>query len=209
MFTGIVQEVGRVLRSRPGRLTVAAGRVTSGMELGQSIAVNGVCLTVVEFDDKSFSVEVMPETLRRTDLGQLSSGDEVNLENALALGGALGGHLVQGHIDATGRVAAITREGGSRLIKVSAPVAVMRYVVEKGFIALSGISLTVTACDRDWLMVSIVGHTLANTTVAGWRVGTVVNLEADIVAKYVAKMAAVGGGDITTGFLQDHGFLVT
>jgi riboflavin synthase len=209
VFTGIIAEVGKVLETRPGKLAIAAERVTQGLAPGQSIAVNGVCLTVIEFDDKSFSVEVMPETLKRTSLGLLSAGGMVNLENALAFGGQLGGHLVQGHVDATGRVSAITREGEARLIKVSAPAAVMRYVVEKGFIAVSGISLTVAACGSDWFQVSIVGYTLTNTTVAGWRAGTVVNLEADIIAKYVAQMVAARGGGITAEFLQDHGFLVT
>ena len=209
MFTGIVTEVGKVLESRPGKLTVSAGRVIQGLAPGHSIAVNGVCLTVIEFDDKSFSVEVMPETSKHTDLGRLLPGERVNLENALALGGHMGGHLVQGHVDDIGRVLAITPEGEARLIKISAPVAVMRYVVEKGFIAVSGISLTVAACGSDWFQVSIVGFTLANTTVTGWRAGTALNLEADIIAKYVAQMVAVRGGGITPEFLQDHGFLVT
>ena len=209
MFTGIIAEVGKVLEARPGKLTIAAVRVNQGLAPGHSIAVNGVCLTVIVFDDKSFSVEVMPETLKHTDLGRLSPGERVNLENALALGGHLGGHLVQGHVDDIGRVLAITREGEARLIKVSAPGMVMRYVVEKGFITVSGISLTVAACGGDWFQVSIVGYTLANTTVAGWRAGTVVNLEADIIAKYVAQMVAARGGGITAEFLQDHDFLVT
>lgn len=209
MFTGIIKEVGKVLEAPPGKLVVSAGKVMSGMEAGQSIAVNGVCLTVTGFDERSFSVEVMPQTLRHTNLGKLAPGEKVNLENALALGGQVGGHLVQGHVDATGRVAAITREGEARLIKVSAPPEVMRYVVDKGFIAVSGVSLTVADIGRDWFGVSIVGHTLASTTIASWRAGTEVNLEADIIGKYVAKMVAARTGGITEGFLQEHGFLVT
>jgi len=151
----------------------------------------------------------MPQTLRQTNLGGLAPGDKVNLESALVMGGQLGGHLVQGHVDATGCLTAITREGEARLIKISAPAGVMRYVVEKGFIAVSGVSLTVADCGRDWFVVSIVGSTLTGTTIAGWRVGTVVNLEADIIAKYVAKMVTTRTGSITEGFLQEHGFLVT
>ncbi|MFH0942299.1 MAG: riboflavin synthase [Chloroflexota bacterium] len=209
MFTGIIQEVGLVLKAPPGKLAVSAGRVTAGMEAGQSIAVNGVCLTVAGFDERSFSVEVMPQTLRHTNLGGLKPGDKVNLENALALGGQVGGHLVQGHVDATGRVAAITRESEARLIRINAPAEVMRYVVDRGFIAVSGVSLTVADIGRDWFGVSIVGYTLASTTIGGWRIGAIVNLEADIIGKYVAKMVAARTGGITEGFLQEHGFLVT
>lgn len=209
MFTGIVQEVGKVLPAHPGKLVVAASKVNTSMETGQSIAVNGVCLTVTGFDERSFSVEVMPQTLYLTNLGKLKPGEKVNLENALALGGQVGGHLVQGHIDAIGRVTAITREDEARLIRINAPPQVMRYVVAKGFIAVSGVSLTVANIGRTWFGVSIVSYTLSSTTIGDWRIGIEVNLEADIIGKYVAKITAARTDTITESFLQEHGFLVT
>jgi riboflavin synthase len=209
MFTGIVQEVGKVLEASPSRLVVAASKVNASIENGQSIAVNGVCLTVIGFDKSSFTVEVMPQTLRLTNLGKLKPGSKVNLENALALGGQVGGHLVQGHIDAAGSVTQVTREGETRLIKISAPPQVMRYVVDKGFIAVSGVSLTVAETGQTWFGISIVGYTLASTTIGEWKAGTQVNLEADIIGKYVAKMTAARTGGITESFLQEQGFLVT
>jgi len=209
MFTGIVQEVGKILEVSTAKLVVAASKVNAHIENGQSIAVNGVCLTAIRFDKTCFTVEVMPQTLRMTNLGKLKPGDKVNLENALTLGGQVGGHLVQGHVDATSSVTAINRQDKARLIKINAPPEVMRYVVDKGFIAVSGVSLTVAEVSQTWFSVSIVGFTLANTTITDWRVGTEVNLEVDIIGKYVAKMTAARNGGITESFLQEHGFLVT
>jgi riboflavin synthase len=209
MFTGIVEEVGRVISSGTADLTVAAELVIPGMALGQSIAVNGVCLTVTRFDSKSFSVDVMPETLSRTNLGALSPGDRVNLERPLALGGQVGGHLVQGHVDATGKVAAMEWQGTALLITFEAPPEVTRYVVEKGFIAVDGISLTVAARDANSFKVSTVDFTRKNTNLGQRKVGDLVNLEVDIIAKYVEQFT---GNQRTTGitedFLQEHGFLV-
>jgi len=209
MFTGIITEIGKVIEASPKKLVISASKVNANLELGQSMAVNGVCLTIVGFDKRSFSVEVMPQTLRLTNLGRLKPGDKVNLENALALGAQVGGHLVQGHIDATGKVTSITREDEARLIKISAPPPVMRYVVDKGFIAANGISLTVAESGRTWFGVSIVGYTLVSTNIGDWHAGTEVNLEADIVGKYVAKMTASRTGAVTEKFLQEQGFLVT
>ncbi len=208
MFTGIVQEVGRVVSVTGKSLAVAAGQVLEGLELGGSMAVNGVCLTVTDFNNKSFSVEVMPETLSKTNLGQLHPGGAVNLERPLALGGELGGHLVQGHIDDTGRIASITKEGDAVRMRFEAAPEVMRYVVEKGFIAVDGTSLTVTDKTADSFGLSIVGFTRENTILADKKIGDTVNLEVDIIGKYVAEYNKPQETGITIDFLQEHGFPV-
>jgi riboflavin synthase len=206
MFTGIIEEVGRVKSARGGELTIAASEVMAGMELGASMAANGVCLTVAHFDRSSFSVKVMPETLRRTNLGRLKAGDGVNLERALPLGGRLGGHLVQGHVDATGRIAYIRGEGEAIIINFDAPPEVMEYLVEKGFIAVDGVSLTVVSKDSASFGVSVVEHTRQNTNLGSRRVGDEVNLEVDIIAKYVKQFSQPEKG-ITIDFLEEQGFL--
>jgi riboflavin synthase len=209
MFTGIIEEVGRVISVQPGHLVVAANRVLERMELGSSIAVNGVCLTVTDFDARSFSVDIMSETQKRSNLGLLKSGDRVNLESPLLLGGPLGGHLVQGHVDATGRLAAMRRAGDAMLIRFEAPPEVMYYIVEKGFIAVDGISLTVVGKDESSFQVSIVDYTRQHTNIGERRVGDIVNLEVDIMAKYVAQFTQPRGQGITIDFLKEHGFMVS
>lgn len=209
MFTGIAEEVGRVEHIQPGKLAIKAGWVTEDMQPGDSINVNGACLTVAQFDAASFSVDIMPETARRSNLGQLKTGDGVNLERALAFGGRLGGHLVQGHVDAMGRVASIRWEGDTLMLELEAPPEVMRYMVEKGFIAVDGLSLTVVARRATSFSVSIVEYTRANTTISERRVGDPVNLEADIIAKYVETLTGSGSSGITETFLREHGFLVS
>ena len=209
MFTGIIEEVGRAASAQSGRLVIAASNVLQGMELGGSIAVNGVCLTVTSFDASSFSVDIMSETLKRTNLGLLSAGDRVNLERPLAVGGRLGGHLVQGHIDATGRIASVRWEDGAVMIRFEASPEVMRYVVEKGFIAIDGVSLTVVTRDASSFQVSVVDYTQQSTTLGSRHVGDLVNLEADIIAKYVEQFSQVKNTGITVDFLQEHGFLVS
>ena len=209
MFTGIVTEVGSIVSVPAGKLTIAASQVIKGMQVGGSIAVNGVCLTVTAFDNKSFSVDVMPETLKRTNLGRLHPGDRVNLERPVGLGGEIGGHLVQGHIDDTGRIAFITREGESVLMRFEAAPEVMRYIVPKGFIAVDGTSLTVTTKDTHSFSVSIVGYTRQHTILADKKPGDTVNLEVDIIGKYVAEFNKPQTTDVTTAFLQEHGFLIT
>jgi len=208
VFTGIIEEVGRVVSARSGKLVIAASDVIPGMERGASIAVNGVCLTVTNFDNSSFSVDVMPETLKRTNLGLLYAGEGVNLERPLPLGGRLGGHLVQGHVDDTGRVTSIAREGGAMLIRFEAPPEVMYYVVEKGFIAVDGVSLTIVTKDTSSFGVSVVDYTLKHTNLGGRRVGDLVNLEVDIIAKYVKQFSQTPSSGITFEFLSEHGFLV-
>jgi riboflavin synthase len=208
VFTGIVEEVGKIISARPGNLTVAAGKVLEGIEEGVSMAVNGVCLTVTSFDNKSFSVEVMPETLDKTNLGMLKAGDGVNLERPLSLGGRLGGHLVQGHIDDTARVISVTPRGDSTLVGFEAPPRLTAYIVEKGFIAVDGVSLTIVSKDNSSFQVSLVGYTRQHTILGKLRVGGLVNLEADIIAKYVEQFNRKRNSGITIDFLQEHGFLV-
>ncbi len=208
MFTGIVEEVGRVTSVQSGKLVISASEVLQGIELGGSIAVNGVCLTITSFSTSSFSLDIMLETLRRTNLGLLSAGDEVNLERPLTLEKPLGGHLVQGHIDATGRVTSVTWDGEAMLIRFEAPPEVMCYVVEKGFIAVDGVSLTVAAKDASSFQVSVVDFTRKHTTLGSRRVGDLVNLEVDIIAKYVEQLSQPRRSGITVNFLQEHGFLV-
>ena len=208
MFTGIIQEVGRVTSAAPGRLTITAGSVLRGAELGGSIAVNGACLTITNLGSGSFSVDVMPETLRRTNLGLLKTGDRVNLESPLTLGGQLGGHLVQGHVDDTARVVSVIRDGEVITIRLEASPELMRYVVKKGFIAVDGVSLTVVTREATSFRVSVVDYTQRHTTLGSRKVGDLVNLEVDIIAKYVEQLSQTRSTGITVEFLEKHSFLV-
>ena len=206
MFTGIVEEIGKVRVASPGQLTVYAQKVLGETNLGDSVAVNGVCLTVTALSTDSFSADVMPETLRRTNLGTLRAGDEVNLERPLAVGGRFGGHFVQGHIDDVGRLRSVAPEGEALLLGFETVQEIMRYIVEKGFIAVDGVSLTVVQYKSDSFNVSLVGYTRENTILGNRRPGDVVNLEVDILAKYVARLRD-GSDTITTEFLAEHGFV--
>jgi len=208
VFTGIVAEVGRVISAPSGRLVIAAKETLVGIKPGGSVAVNGVCLTVTDFNHSSFAFDVMPETLKRTNLGRLKTGSEVNLERPLSLGGEVGGHLVQGHIDDTGRVISIKPEGEAVLMRFAAPPAVMRYIVPKGFIAVDGVSLTVTKRDNSSFWVSLVDYTLKHTNLGTRKIGDLVNLEVDIIAKYVEQFSRTRRQGITADFLQEHGFMV-
>ncbi|MBN2076536.1 MAG: riboflavin synthase [Dehalococcoidales bacterium] len=208
MFTGIVEEVGKVISTGNDKLAISAGKVVSGLKLGDSVAVNGVCLTVTALTTESFSVDVMPETSERSNIELLKVGDRVNVELALALGGPMGGHLVQGHIDTTGKIASMKWQGKAMIVGVEAPPSLMRYIVEKGFISVDGISLTVVEKDNTTFRVSIVDFTRQNTTLGDRKVGDVVNLEADIIAKYVEQFTKPQDKGVTTDFLAEHGFLV-
>jgi len=208
VFTGIIEEVGRVSSAQSGSLVIAASKVLQEMEVGGSVAVNGVCLTVTSFDTRSFSVGLMPETVERTNLGVLSIGEGVNLERPLTLGKPLGGHLVQGHIDTTGRVSSVTWDGDAMLLRFGTPPEVIRYMVAKGFIAVDGVSLTVVDFNTSSFLVSIVEYTRENTTLGSKRVGDLVNLEVDIIAKYVERLSQSRRPGVTVDFLQEHGFLV-
>jgi len=192
MFSGIVEEVGTVIAWEPrgpgGTLTVQAQRVLEGTRVGDSLAVNGVCLTVTHIARDRFTVDLAPETLRRTNLGRLRAGSPVNLERALAVGDRIGGHFVQGHVEATGVVRRLRPEGDAVMITFTAPPVVLRYVVVKGFIAVDGVSLTVVDKLSDGFTVSFIPHTLQHTIARHYRAGTVVNLEPDILAKYVEAL---------------------
>ena len=189
MFTGIVEEVGTVAEVSPGHLTVGAATVLDDLKVSDSICVNGTCLTVTEIDAEQFSVDVVPETLRRTNLGRLSPRDPVNLERSMRADGRFGGHIVQGHVDGTGTVEKIATDGDATLVSFTAPPEIMRYVVEKGFVAVDGTSLTVVNCDNRTFTVTIIPYTRENTVFGARDVGDVVNLEADIMAKYVERLA--------------------
>ena len=206
MFTGIIKEIGRVISAQSGSLVITAGDILRKLELGGSVSVNGVCLTITSFNTDVFSVDIMPETVERTNLGLLSTGDKVNLELPLAMGGQLGGHLVQGHVDATGRVASVVQNSEAMVIVVEPPPEVMHYIVEKGFIAVDGVSLTVVTKDTSSFQVSVVDYTWRHTVLGDRQVGDLVNLEIDIIAKYVEQLSQPRSGGITTEFLQEHGF---
>ena len=189
MFTGIVEEIGTIAKASSNGLEVGASKVLSDLEVGFSICVNGACLTVIRLDGSGFSADVVPETLRRTNLGGLAEGDPVNLERAVPAGGRLDGHVVQGHVDATGRIRSIASESDALLVTIDAPASVMRYVVEKGFIAVDGTSLTVVKCDEESFVVTVIPFTRDNTVFGFRKEGDRVNLEVDILAKYVERLS--------------------
>lgn len=206
MFSGIVEETGTVTAVTGSTLSIKGEIVLADLKLGDSVAVNGVCLTVREMKNSIFTVNVMPETLKRTNLGELKIGRRVNLERAMTLSSRLGGHLVQGHIDATGKVQVIAWEGDAELLTVSAPSEVMRYVVDKGFIAVDGLSLTAIHVTDEAFTVSLVSFSREHTTIAELKEGDRVNLEADIIAKYTERFTARPKERITPSFLIEHGF---
>ena len=222
MFTGIVEELGSVRRvlpsSRAGKIVIAARKVLEGTQVGDSIAVNGVCLTVVELGSDEFMADVMPETLRKTGLGQLKAGDPVDLERAMAADGRFGGHIVSGHIDGTGRIKEVRPEQNAQIVTIEAPRHILDLVVEKGSIAIDGISLTVASVSPTTFSVSIIPHTAAQTVLLKKRAGDIVNLENDIIGKYVQKLlgSAVGAGasaadaasssGLSLEYLQANGF---
>jgi riboflavin synthase len=207
MFTGIVEEIGIVKETSRDRLAFEAHKVLEGTKVGDSMAVNGVCLTVVSLENYGFSVNVMPETLRCTNLGRLHYSDQVNLERALVLGGRLGGHLVLGHIDDTGEVMDVTSEESARIMRISAPAKLMSYIVDKGFIAVDGVSLTIVDLDDFSFVVSLVAYTMEHTTLGGKRPGDVVNLEVDILAKYVECLKERKRQSLDFEFLREYGFV--
>jgi len=206
MFTGIVEEIGIVKEASRDRLTFEACKVLEGTKVGDSIAVNGVCLTVVSLENHGFSVNVMPETLRRTNLGDLHYNDQVNLERALVLGRRLGGHLVLGHVDDTGEVMDVTSEEIAHIMKILTPAKLMPYMVNKGFIAVDGVSLTIVDLDDFSFVVSLVAYTMEHTTLGRKRPGDIVNLEADIIAKYVESLKERKRQSLSLEFLREYGF---
>jgi riboflavin synthase len=206
LFSGIVAEVGTVIEISDHTIRIGARQATRRTAVGGSVAVNGVCLTAAGVDEGGFTADVMPETMRRTALGGLREGSHVNLEPALGFGDEVGGHLVQGHVDGTGIVREIREEGNARWVTVEVPPAVLAYCVIKGSIAIDGTSLTIAAVGDGTIAVSLIPHTLESTIASGYEPGTAVNLEADILAKYVAKYVAERDGASTgsTGAAGDH-----
>ena len=190
MFTGIIEEVGTVGELGDNKLTIRAAKVMEDQKMGDSISVNGTCLTVVAHDSTTFTVDLSPETLSRTSLGSLEQNHKVNLERPLAVSDRLGGHIVQGHIDATGRITSSRTEGNSQILRVRFPERMRPYIVEKGFIAVDGISLTVVQKGTSTFTLSVIPFTLENTNLQEKGVGERVNLEIDVIAKYVESLMA-------------------
>ena len=212
MFTGIVEEVGRVKSISNGVLQIEATKVLEDVHTGDSIAVNGICLTVTSFTAHSFQADVMPETIRRTSLNELKLGSPVNLERAMAVGSRFGGHIVSGHIDGTGRIVSLKEEKNAVLMKIAADSSLLRYIVEKGSVALDGISLTVVAVtDRDFT-VSLIPHTRQVTNLSAKGEGSTINIENDVVGKYVEKLLQPAqaqdnaSGSVTMELLLSNGF---
>lgn len=215
MFTGIIQAVGKVLRlesfNSDARIHVHAANLgLDTVQLGDSIAVNGVCLTTIKLSSDGFFADISGESLQKTTLGSLQVGSAVNLEKALTLQTPLGGHLVSGHVDGVGSIAQLDQDGRSTRIQVRAPQDLLKYIAAKGSICIDGISLTVNTIQADEFTVNIVPHTLKNTTLAHATVGQAVNLEVDVIARYLERLLLgqpeTASSKLTAGFLQQHGF---
>ena len=214
MFTGIVEEIGivrNVIDSEFGSITIDAKKVLEDVHIGDSIAVNGVCLTVTSFNSHSFTADVMGETVRRTSLSQLNKGSGVNLERAMSVNGRFGGHIVSGHIDSVGKTSRMKRDGNAIWVTIDTSYDTLRYIVEKGSICIDGISLTVTNVTNVGFSVSVIPHTMNETTLLNKKVGDNVNLETDIIAKYTERLLSLKKIDenkskIDMEFLESCGF---
>ncbi len=218
MFTGLIEGTGRLKtiepRGKDMRLSIQASFDLEGFQTGESVAVDGVCLTVVSWQARAFTVDVSQETLSRTTLGQRSVGDEVNLERALRLGDRLGGHLVNGHVDGKARVMTRKQRGDSLVFAFEVGAELGRYIIEKGSVAVNGVSLTVNRCDEQSFDVNIVPHTARVTTIGSLRVGDEVNIEVDIIGKYVERFVRTmpesdspSTSGVDRGFLAKHGII--
>ena len=224
MFTGIIEDVGRVVsitrESHSAHIRVATGLTREDTRIGDSVAVSGACLTVTRLTDDGFVADAMPETLKRTTLGDLAPGDRINLERALTLSARLGGHLVSGHVDSVGEVTRVIEEGIARAIEIRCDPALLRYVAEKGSVTIDGVSLTVTAAGDERFSVAIIPHTAGHTAINDLKTGSRVNVECDLVAKYLERLIAFGprndadAGEssarepsgMTESFLRSNGF---
>lgn len=214
MFTGLIEEKGKIVRISPSsdgiRLAVEAPTITRDIRIGDSVAVNGTCLTAVTVNPPMLEFDAVRETVERTTLASKRPGDSVNLERALRAGDRLGGHMVQGHVDGIGTVRDIGRAGSETLFRIQAPAEIMQYIVEKGSIAIDGISLTVAGLGSDWFSVAVIPHTITNTTLGEMTVGSAVNLETDIIGKYVFKFvhkSATNSDESLMSKLSEGGFL--
>jgi riboflavin synthase len=206
MFTGIIEEIGIVKSATTRHLVIEAKNVLEGLCVGESIAIDGACLTVTSVEDNSFNIDLMMETIRYTGLGKLRYGNQVNLERAVTLDKRLGGHLVLGHVDDIGTILSIDLRQTDRIIKVSSPTRLMRYISHKGFIAVDGISLTVTDIDSSSFSVSLVNHTLEHTTLGNKKSGDNVNLEIDVIARYLERLSEYNNHELTMNFLREYGY---
>ena len=215
MFTGIVEELGHVKGIERGansiKLSISGDIIFSDLKLGDSVSTNGVCLTVTSISGKTFTADVMPETLNRSSLGSLSSGSYVNLERAMPANGRFGGHIVTGHIDGMGNIVKMTKDDNAIWIQIAAEPSILRYVIEKGSITIDGISLTVASVSEHDFAVSIIPHTAQITTLGKVNIGDSVNLEVDIIGKYIEKLLSPttttqSKSKITASFLAEHGF---
>ncbi|MEG0035889.1 MAG: riboflavin synthase [Oscillospiraceae bacterium] len=215
MFTGIIEEIGTIKSVQRGSkssiLTIAGAIIFNDLKLGDSVAVNGVCLTVSGFEQKAFTADVMHETISRSSLGSLKNGSHVNMERAMPANGRFGGHIVSGHIDGTGEITDIHKDDNALWYTISASEKQLRYTIEKGSIAIDGISLTVAAVNRQSFSVSIIPHTADSTVLSEKKVGDVVNLENDMIGKYIEKLlnppnTQKASGNITTEFLSKFGY---
>lgn len=209
MFTGIIEEVGAIAKRGGAELTVLAEKVLEDVKLGDSISIDGACMTVVAFTENSFVVQVSPESFERTTLGNLKAGDAVNLERAMALGDRFGGHLVQGHVDGVGRIESVEKQGEFTLWTFWAPPEVAPYLIPKGSVTIDGISLTVVNPSAETFAVAIIPTTLQETKLQSKSAGDAVNMEADVFGKHIyhyLKQGATQQGSITREFLSNHGF---
>jgi riboflavin synthase len=209
MFTGIVEEIGTVKSLTSDNLAVQSQKLPSNLQLGDSISVNGVCLTVIKTGDKAFTVEIMPETKRLTNIGSLRPGDKVNLERALSATGRFGGHFVQGHVDGTGKLITITEEERAIIAGFATIPEISHYLVKKCFIAVNGVSLTVVNCTKSQFSVSLVTFTRENTNLGLLKKGNLVNLEVDIIAKYIEKLYSPGKESRLHELLTEYDYLNT
>lgn len=198
MFTGLIGEVGRLKSLTRGVLEIECRQVLEGLKVGDSISVNGICLTATAFDDKSFRADVMPETIRRTSLEGLSVGAKVNLERALRVGDRLDGHIVSGHIDGVGRIISLRAEGNACVVEISADRSILRQIVEKGSVALDGMSLTVIDVSDRSFKVSLIPHTMSATNFVDKKVGNPINIETDIIGKYVERLMSFDSSSVLT-----------
>lgn len=218
MFTGIVEELGTIKAIKTGaksiQITIAAKKILADLAIGDSIAVNGACLTVVRFGGSDFTADVMPETMRLTGIAYLNTGAAVNLERALTLSSRLGGHIVSGHIDGMGEILETVREDNAVIVKIKAAATFLKYMIKKGSVTIDGVSLTIVAVEKTWFSVSMIPHTASVTTLGLKKAGDFVNIENDIIGKYVERLltcqdeqnSQTASTKITKEFLNQYGF---